>query len=470
MAKLDAGKLDRREGLGEPLAFVQQLVDQFQVLAQQKQIELAWQGQTSAELYLFDQQKLEKIVYNLLSNAVKFTPFGGSIRVESLMTSNHHLVIRVADSGIGIPAQQQDRIFDRFYQRSADAVDSSSTRAYSGTGLGLALVKELTEWLGGRVTVESTVGNGSLFTVEVPLRPYQSPETTSRQEGPVASDSGEDVGVPNKTSASLPSAVLPPQDSSAQKDSRRLVLVVEDHAELRQQVVDYLATTYRIISAQNGRLGFELAQAQVPDLIISDVMMPEMDGYTLVEQLKASETTSHIPIILLTAKASFDSQMKGLGSGADEYMSKPFNLQELALRIGNCLRTRANWQRWLIDQSLSVELTKEDRPLLDKEERFIARLRQAVLDQLASPALDVDWLATQANMSRTQLHRKLTALTGLSPNRFIHRVRLEKAAELLQMGELNVAQVAYAVGYSSPSHFTKVFREQLGYLPAQLKV
>ncbi|MBD2701807.1 response regulator [Spirosoma sp. BT702] len=465
MAKLDAGKLDRRELLGEPLTFIQQMVNQFQGLAQQKHIRLECHRQLNSELYLFDQEKLEKIVYNLLSNAVKFTPSDGSIRVESLVTAEKRLVIQVADTGIGIPANQLERVFDRFHQ-----VDLSSTRAYSGTGIGLALVKELTEWLGGCVTVDSTAGKGSLFTVEIPLNTYQSTESISQQGEPIELTFSKEVHNDGKAIATSEVATLPKNGSNSQNENRRLVLVVEDNADLRQYVVDYLANTYRIIVAENGRLGFEMAQEKVPDLIISDVMMPEMDGYTLVERLKADDCTSHIPVILLTAKSSYDSRLKGLGIGADDYIGKPFNLEELALRIGNCLKTRENWQRWLANRTESVDLPKEDTPLLDKEDRFLARIRQAVLDHLENQALDVDWLATQANMSRTQLNRKLSALTALSPNRFIHRVRLEKAAELLQTGDLNVTQVAYAVGYSSPSHFSKVFREHFGYLPAELRV
>ncbi|GAB3694960.1 hypothetical protein GCM10027592_16490 [Spirosoma flavus] len=465
MAKLDAGRLDHRQHLGEPLTFVQQIVNQFQGLAQQKHIRLEWHGQPDCESYLFDQEKLEKIVYNLLSNAVKFTPSGGSIRVDSLVTAEKQLMIQVTDTGIGIPANQLERVFDRFHQ-----VDSSSTRAYSGTGIGLALVKELTEWLGGRIAVESTTDKGSCFTIEIPLTTYQSTEPLSQQTAPVELTFSKEVHNAGKALDTSGAAML--NGNNSEKASQPLILVVEDNADLREYVVDYLSNTYQIIVAENGRLGFEKAQERVPDLIISDVMMPEMDGYTLVERLKADDCTSHIPVVLLTAKSSYDSRMKGLGIGADDYIGKPFNLEELALRIGNCLKTRENWQRWLTSRTPSVEsaLTKEDVPRLDKEDRFLARIRQVILDHLQDQTLDVDWLASQANMSRTQLNRKLTALTALSPNRFIHRVRLEKAAELLQTGDLNVTQVAYSVGYSSPSHFTKVFREHFGYLPAELRV
>ena len=471
MAKLDAGKLDQYAQLGDPLAFVEQIVGQFIGLAQQKGIDLHWnatlQSTDSGELaYYFDENKLEKIVYNLLSNALKFTPAGGAVRVDGQLTETNQLRVRVADTGIGIPADQLGRIFERFYQRSAGAVDGSSTRAYSGTGIGLAFVRELTEWLGGSVSVESEPGQGSVFTIALPLTLH------TEVSKPVARP-------PQLVSAVAQVSGTPEPPHPAQADVQSLVLVVEDNAELRAYVADALAAQYRVIIAENGRLGLDLAIQEIPDLIVSDVMMPdlagpELDGFALVERLKADERTSHIPVILLTAKSSYDSRIKGLGVGADDYLGKPFSLAELILRVGNCLRTRRNWQHWLSSQSMTTNAGSDAIPApvahLDKEERFLSRLRHRILDHIDQENLDLDWLAAQASMSRTQLHRKLTALTTLSPNRFIHRVRVEKAAELLQSGELNVAQAAFQVGYSSPSHFSKVFQEHMGYPPARLKV
>ena len=470
MAKLDAGKLDRREHLGDPVGFVEQVVAQFWGLADQKLVGLEWIGDSQAGapgLYRFDDDKVEKITYNLLANALKFTPAGGHVRVEARMTADHRFALRVADTGIGIAPDELPRIFERFHQ-----VDSSSTRAYSGTGIGLALVKELTDWMGGTVAVESTVGKGSLFTVELPLTPYtitNSPNTDAAIHSPSPND--EQIGAGG--SDSVP--VRQPGTTSLEKDDRALVLIVEDNEELRTYIGEFLSTDYRIVTAENGRLGLDQAIAEVPDLIVSDVMMPdlagpELDGYELVERLKADERTSHIPVVLLTAKSSYDSRMKGLGAGADDYMGKPFSLAELGLRIGNCLTTRQNWQRWLMTQSATTDAPLLPDPQLTKEHAFLTRLRQLVLDHLVDEAVDVDWLATQANMSRTQLHRKLTALTNLSTTRFIHSVRLQKAVDLLQTGEFNVAQVAQAVGYNSQSYFTKVFQEHFGYAPHALKV
>lgn len=477
MAKLDAGKLDHYTHLGDPLTFFGQIMDQFGGLAEQKQIDLQWNtdpqpGGHGGQLYYFDDTKFEKIIYNLLANALKFTPSGGKVCVDGRITGADRFVLRVADTGIGIPPDQLSRVFERFHQ-----VDASSTRAYSGTGIGLALVKELTEWLGGSVTVDSTLGQGSVFTVELPLKRDTFSHSTGIEQQPSIPGS---VSVDARDKHSIVSdevnyrSVLTgnERNGKAGETSQPLVLLVEDNAEMRTHVVDYLSTHYRVLTAENGRQGIDVAIHEVPDLIVSDVMMPELDGYELVERLKTDERTSHIPLILLTAKSSYDSRLKGLSAGADDYLGKPFSLAELNLRIGNGLRTRQNWQQRLTNHSFSspTASVKSPEPHFDKEARFLDRLRQLIVDHIESETLDVDWLANQAGMSRTQLHRKLTALTTLSPNRFIHRVRVEKAAELLQMGEFNVAQAAYKVGYSSPSHFTKVFQEHFGYPPAKLKV
>ena len=468
IARLDAGKLETHLQLGNPVWFIGQVVAQFAGLATQRSIGLTYNTQpvthsrpapdvlpdgTPADdaLCSFDGEKWEKIAYNLLANALKFTPAGGHVQVTGLIQADNCFVLRVTDTGIGIPEDQQERIFERFHQ-----VDTRSTRAYSGTGIGLALVRELATWLGGRVTVKSQPDQGSTFTVELPLTtPDQAHPTAPTLS--VSQSASEPVDKPASEHAASANGAPP----------KPLVLVVEDNEDLRAQVVDYLSGTCQVLSAENGRLGWEQALAQIPDLIVSDVMMPELDGYELLERLKSDERTSHIPVILLTARSAPESRMQGLQTGADDYLTKPFSLAELVLRISNGLRTRQNWQKRFLATPTPAQLPVE--PVPDREEAFLNRLRQGILAQLDSDALDVDWLATQAHMSRTQLNRKLSALTSLSPNRFIQRVRLERAVELLQTGELNVTQVAYQVGYNSPSHFAKVFQEHFGYAPAKMK-
>ncbi|QKZ12648.1 ATP-binding protein [Spirosoma sp. KUDC1026] len=472
MARLDAGKLESHLQLGNPVWFAGQVVAQFAGLAAQRGLDLTYNdgpatqslpvpdftpttSSTSDDLVSFDSEKWEKIIYNLLANALKFTPPGGSVRVRGHIRADTFFVLSISDTGIGIPADQQEHIFERFHQ-----VDSRATRAYSGTGIGLALVRELTIWLGGEVTVTSQPGQGSTFTVQLPLTIPSGADSTL-----AASPSFMIPPMPEAVRNSATAEA--PEFTSAGVTSKPLILVVEDNEDLRAQVADYLSGTYQVVLAENGRLGWEQALASVPDLIISDVMMPELDGYELLERLKNDERTSHIPVILLTARSASESRMRGLQTGADEYLVKPFSLAELLLRIGNGLRTRQNWQKRFLSAPSPVRLPTE--PVLNREEAFLDRLRQAIMAHLAAESIDVDWLAAQAHMSRTQLNRKLSALTSLSPNRFIQRVRLERGAELLASGTLTVAEVAYQIGYQSPSHFTKVFQEHFGYPPVKLK-
>ncbi|NEU66297.1 ATP-binding protein [Spirosoma agri] len=521
IARLDAGKQEAHPQVGNPGWFIGQVVAQFAGLAAQRGIDLTYHTHptTHAEsgsdsspngripdevLFRFEAETWEKIAYNLLANALKFTPTGGRVDVWGDITADQTFLLRVRDTGIGIPADQLERVFDRFHQ-----VDARLTRAYSGTGIGLSLVRELTSWLGGQVWVESQPGQGSTFTVRLPLTAVDGEQAVlpmtpvDSVSEPIRQGTLEKGSLPNPLAVSRRDVPLmngtgqPVLDESNPKP---LILVVEDHDDLRSQVVGYLSGTYQVLSASTGLLGWEQALAQVPDVIVSDVMMPELDGYELLERLKTDERTSHIPVILLTARSAPESRMRGLHRGADDYLIKPFSLAELALRIGNGLRTRQQGQKRFLAVSTGavstgavptgagVDTATVDVPPgavstggasrgvllpvkvgLDREEAFLDRLRQAILAQLTSDALDVDWLARQANMSRTQLNRKLSALTDLSPNRFIQRVRLERAAELLQEGTLSVAEVADQIGYNSPSHFTKVFQEHFGYPPARLK-
>jgi signal transduction histidine kinase/ligand-binding sensor domain-containing protein/CheY-like chemotaxis protein len=471
-AKLDAGKLAIKRSLGDPDAFLERVVDSFGPLAERKNIRLTYRGEVDSIVF-FDEEKLETIACNLLSNALKFTPEGGEVVVGGWLfaknpttnraadrnqppTTNNEprtarrtastLVLQVSDTGPGILPDKLPRIFERFFQ-----ADASSTRAHEGTGIGLSFVKELTELLGGSVRVQSTVGRGSTFTVTIPVE--------------VAGEVGPEAPKPPKEALFFGDENAP-SGGLGTSETAPLVLVVEDNDELRRYLVEVLAPTYRVLEAPDGQAGLDAALDAVPDLILSDVMMPRLDGYALLGALKADLRTSHIPVVLLTAKSSYDSRLRGLGLGADAHLSKPFSPDELTLCLRNLLQTRRAWQTHL--GGLETEKSTPE-PVPEKEALFLERLRQLLLRHLQDEVVDADWLAQQAHMSRTQLHRKLTALTNRSTTAFIHRVRLERAAELLQQGQMNVAEVAYAVGYGSQSYFTKQFREHFGRVPTAVK-
>lgn len=454
MARLDGGKLDLTFSLGNPVAFVEEIVKGFDELALTKHIRLSAQVSNEAGNYLFDKEKLEAILHNLLSNAMKFTPTGGHVQVTAQINETSQLLVTVQDTGPGISAAEQVRIFERFYQ-----VDASSTRAYGGTGIGLAFVRELTELLDGTIQVNSTVDEGSTFTVVIPVETVG--ESASRL-----------LWEPSPTELLKPTDESVPAIAPTDNPQKPVVLVVEDNEELRAYLVDQLTMTYQVITAVDGREGLDKALIVVPDLIVSDVMMPRMDGFALVGALKTDVRTSHIPVVLLTARSSHDSVLRGLDMGADAYVGKPFRIDELKLRIRNAIQTRRNWQTLLAKPPAPNALLESPNhePVPDKEKRFLDRLRQVIQQHLQDEQVEVDWLADQANMSRSQLHRKLIALTGLSTTRFIHSVRLEKAAELLRTGEGNIAEIAYQVGYNSQSYFTKMFQEHFGHPPTALKV
>jgi signal transduction histidine kinase/DNA-binding response OmpR family regulator/streptogramin lyase len=456
VARSDAGKLVRQDTLGQPLAVVAQLVETMRPAADKKEIDLQYAPASLPTAdFNFDHDKLGKIVYNLLSNAIKFTPNGGQVVVSCSLSADYWLTVAVTDTGIGMAPAEQERVFERFYQ-----VNASSTRQFDGTGLGLSFVQDLVQLLGGSIALSSKPGAGSTFTVCLPLQP-------------VGAATGEDAEpAPAKVLPGLPAPVagLPAWPVTDSDGSRALILLIEDNETLRRFLAEELSVTYRVVVASDGQQGLDLAFEQVPDLIVSDVMMPNLDGLTLVQTLKTDDRTSHIPVLLLTARTSLDSRLQGLAIGSDDYLTKPFSSAELQYRIRNCLQTRLNWQQFLNQPlrptSPPTTVSKPDVPI--REQEFLAKIR-ALIGRHITEEITTDWLVQQTHLSRTQLHRKLTALTGLSVSHFINRVRLEKARELLETTDLAVSEVAFRVGYSSASYFSKVFTAQFGENPTQAK-
>lgn len=441
VARSDAGKLTLNETIGRPGKVIAQLVASLQSLAHDRGITLTAEldSHTTITEYRFDADKLGKITHNLLSNALKFTPEGGEVAVRlRIDAETGTLLLDVADTGIGMTLDEQTQVFERFYQTTTSA-------SHIGTGLGLTFVRELVMFLGGEITLQSQPGQGSTFRVQLPITLLlEAPQPTT---GPDETD-------------------------------KPVLLLVEDNSELRQFLASELTPDYALLLAADGQQALDLALEHIPDLIVSDVMMPQMDGFTLLEMLKTDERTSHIPVILLTARASLDSRLKGLGTGADDYLSKPFSVAELRYRIRNALQTRLNWQlHWQRAAPTTTpdptqplaNPTTPNSPIPTREEQFVARLRQLILNHLIDE-IDTQWLMEQTRLSRTQLHRKLTALTGQSVTHFVNGVRLDKARELLEAGAGNASEVSYLVGFKSPSYFTKLFKEQYGETPGQVKV
>lgn len=456
-AKLDANLLTVQEVQGNIGQFVEQTVGLFQEEATQKGIFLSVSSEVR-DAYWFDEEKLGRIIANLVGNALKFTPKGGHITVSLYASTDLELVI--SDTGVGISADKLPLVFDRFFQHSADGPTNSQGDGFNpdtqmGTGIGLALVKELVHLQQGHIEVESVLGQGTTFRVTLP---YRRADQTS-----VATEVVEPL-----TESSL--ADLPMQHESHSEPPH--LLLVEDNAELADFIVDSLPDFYRISQAVNGAEGFKKALAELPDLIISDVMMPVMDGYTLCQKLKEEEQTNHIPVIMLTAKVTFENRLEGLTLGADDYLTKPFHVQELTLRVHNLLERQRRFRERMRQELAGPMPAKLDQPneALATEpvqlDPFLEKLYAIVEEKLDDSSLSVEQLAEQLNLSRSSLHRKVKALTGLATSDIIRIYRLKRATQFLQQG-YNSSETAYRVGFDSPQYFAKCFREQYQMAPSE---
>jgi DNA-binding response OmpR family regulator len=438
-----------------------------------------------------DKDMVEKILTNLLSNAFKFTGKGGRVIVciqtslrgvpqsgttkqsdnsetERLlrpkaprndMITNEHVELSVADTGVGIAPDQLDKVFDRFYQ-----VDASQTREHEGSGIGLALVKELVELHHGRIDVQSEAGKGTTFTVRLPLG-----RSHLRDDEIVEVSVGVESTMREAEGALVDMAVEGVQkeaDLEQARGERPIVLVVEDNADVRKYITGYLAPSYQVVEAKDGAEGIEKARECVPDLVISDVMMPKKDGYEVCRDLKLDERTSHIPIILLTAKAASENRIEGLETGADDYLIKPFDPKELLARIKNLIDVRRKLRERF---KVSVPLRPGEIAVTSMDDSFLKKVMTAVEQHLGDEQFNVEELSALVSMSRVQLHRKLTALTNQPPGEFIRYLRLHRAMELLQKGAGTVSEIAYQVGFSDHSYFSKCFRQQFGMVPTDVR-
>lgn len=438
--QLEAREVDLAEQVGNLPGFVGQLVDLFRPSTDLKNLALVYETDFPAGNYRFDAGKWETILFNLLTNAVRFT-LAGSISV-TLHRIDNGARLTVRDTGIGISAHKLPHIFDRFYQG-----DNVRIRANDTTGISLALVRELTLRLGGTLQVESQIEGdnaGTVFVLELPVQRTSGEEPAALVDAPsvvidLPAQTGESAG---KTGLNL--AEAPP-----------LVLVIEDNPELREFMVAELATTYRVRSAANGYEGWVLAKEELPAVIITDLMMPRLDGHGLIERLKADPATDHIAIILLSSSGEDTHRLRGLTLGANDYLTKPFHLGELRLRLRNLLNHQQRQQEYYRQQLAQPDSAN---PLLSVGDEFLRKVYTLIEKHLDDSTLSVEWLADELAMSRKALYLKVHNLTHLSPVELIRQYRLRKAIDLLRLGH-SAAETAYLVGFESPSYFTKVFRE-----------
>ena len=442
--KVQNGKMELRLSDFNLAESMKQWIKLFSASAQKKHIAISMDAPDTIMLRA-DQDKIERICYNLLSNALKYTSEGGEITLTA-KEEGGRVMISVADNGCGISSDELPYIFDRFYQ---------AKNAGRGTGIGLAIVKAFTELHHGEVSATSIEGKGSTFTIHIPVR--QKGEVTNQPtekiEQLVEPSSAEEV--PNQA-RHIDELIQPYQTDKPE------VLIIDDNIDIRTYLRSVLSEKYNVSEAADGKVGLELARKIVPDIVLSDIMMPVMDGLAFCQQLKTDKAISHIPVILLTARSLDEQRAEGYEHGADAYLSKPFSLRLLLSRIDNLIESRKKlnqtWSKGVEDDEIG-NISNE----IDKS--FLKQLRKIIQENLANSDLSVEQIGDEIGLSRVQLYRKVKALTGYSPVEIVRKARLTRARHLLQTTERTVSEVAYAVGFSTPSYFSKCYKDEFGENP-----
>ncbi|MCB9325724.1 MAG: tetratricopeptide repeat protein [Lewinellaceae bacterium] len=453
LSKLEGGKMSLNLEQGDLVKTLKAMVYAFESLAERQEINLEVNIPDARITAWFDKDKLEKVMINLLSNAFKFTPERGTVCLEFELRDNGQkegeniAVIRVKDTGMGIPQDQLPMIFERFFQTT------NVSEMQAGSGIGLALSKELVELHNGTILVESEVDKGTVFIIELPVGKAVL-ESGSAQPG---------KNILVQTGEYHPGDETVETGGKTRKD-QPMVLLVEDNADVRMYVKEQLEGQYNVVEAEDGEAGVEKAIQLIPDLIISDVMMPKMNGMELCKTLKANDKTSHIPIIMLTAKAEQEDKIEGLQLGADDYLMKPFDARELNVRIQNLIEQRRRLQK-----SFGTEFTfhPESVEVSSVDETFLLKVKSTIEENLDDETFSVEDLSQSVGMSRSQLHRKLKAMTNQSPNEIIRVMRLLRAKELLEKKAGNASEIAFMVGFNSLAYFSKCYRDHFGVPPSE---
>lgn len=447
--KFENGKLDMTLSRFDIWEQIKDWTEAFRTLSYRKHIHFTVLADPSEEGYVMiaDAEKMERITYNLLSNAFKFTPENGSIGVKLSQFNKDGvcwLRYQVSDTGIGMSAEHVQHIFESFYQIDVH---------HAGSGIGLALVKAFVEMHGGTISVDSHKGKGAVFTIEMPMQQQGVPEEHVEKNIILKNlKEGALVSADQETIQTAPELV--------ERDDKETVLVIDDNVDVRDYVKALLYGKYTVIEASNGQEGIQQAMKYVPDVVICDVMMPVMDGMECCRRLKSEVQTSHIPVMMLTAYTMDEQKVMGYECGADSYILKPFSARLLLVRLRNLIDNRRRLQSFFADKT---SLRKE--PIADLDKGFVEKLRTLIEEQLGNSELSVEDLGDKIGMSRVQLYRKAKALTGYSPNELLRIARLKKAASLLASTERTVAEITYEVGFSSPSYFTKCYKDYFGESP-----
>ena len=457
LAKLEANSLEMNYVQGDVAAYVPYLAESLRSLAEERSVLLSVEAPETPVVMDHDPERLRQVIHNLLSNAIKFTDHGGQVSLRMTLSEPNQpnaLTISVSDTGSGIAPEDLPKIFDRFYQAG-----NAPQIAAGGSGIGLSLTRELVRAMGGAIRVASEAGKGTTFTVTLPV----NKKADTRLELPLApKQAGEQAATNHQEFTAHPPST----------DDLPSLLIVEDNPDVAEYLRLCLKEKYQVTLAINGREGIEKAIETVPDLILSDVMMPEKDGLEVCDALKNDEHTSHIPIVLLTAKADVESRLAGLRRGADVYLSKPFHQEELHLILANLLDQRRKWQDYfgnVLPPAESRAPAVAAPPDLDLEDAFLKKIRQQLEAQLEDPDFDGPRLAKAMLLSEVQLYRKIKALTGKSTALYLRSVRLQKGRELLRTTKRTVSEIAYDVGFEDPNYFSRTFAQEFGLAPSEMR-
>jgi signal transduction histidine kinase/ligand-binding sensor domain-containing protein/AraC-like DNA-binding protein/DNA-binding NarL/FixJ family response regulator len=484
LSKLESGKLTLHYHRSDILSFLEYIVESFDSLAENKGIQLHFIPSAEQLIMDFDEVRLQQIVSNILSNAIKFTPNGGQVYVSSDLY-DERFILKIKDTGIGINETDLPLIFDRFYQS-----DGTHTRQGEGTGIGLSLTRELVKIMDGTINVKSQLGKGTVFEVSLPLR-----QISNFKEGSQPSPFLKTIKIKHPKilshSESLSSATIEVLKDKNSISNKPYILISDDNADVRAYLSSCLENDYVVEIANNGQECEDLSFKTIPDLIVLDVMMPFKDGFEVCKTLKTDERTSHIPIIMLTAKAAIESRLEGLEQGADDYLTKPFHKKELLLRIKNLLELRRQLQQYY-RSTLEVTSSEGNLPIAENpiptsvntlkdtekssknpsiplanslENAFVVKVRKAIEAHMDSPDFDVEKLCRYLALSHSQVHRKLSALTGLSATHFMRYVRLVKAKEMINSSGYSIAAIALDCGFNDPAYFSRVFKQEFGITP-----
>lgn len=447
--KMQAGKLKLSLQETDVVMFVQGICKMFDDAAESKQIDFKFESQLPAYLMYLDQQKMDKVVFNLLSNAFKYTPVKGRI-VVSLAFQGGKLIVRVADTGVGIPKEKQAQLFSRFMQSS-----------YTGEnfGIGLHLTHELVKVHHGEISFHDNEGGGAVFVVKIPL------DKECYEESDFLIENNPILVAPVDSVIKPEDEKKEPQKADADEPlNRKTILLVEDDNDVRDFLASELESCFNLRVATDGQMGLAMAKEEDFDLVVSDVMMPGMNGFELTKRLKNKFETCHIPVILLTALSTDDKVLEGTESGADAYITKPFSPQLLVARIFQLLDQRERLKQKFCKEGQTV---RSAMCASDQDQMFVRRLDAVIYPRLGEQDLSVDKVAGLLRMGRTLFYRKVRGVTGYTPNDYIRVLRMKKAAELLAKGDNNVSEVAYAVGFDNPYYFSKCFKAQYGMPPSQ---